>query len=139
MNREAVQVPLSTFFVITIISQLVFTIPAVIIILVFNLLQLEAFLFIALPTILISIPIGAYFSWLMAKGSNWVNTKAAVVVSSIFPGRFFGVLLGGLLGYRFYGMIGGALFIILFFLGTNLLGRFLGELLVEKLIPEMNR
>jgi hypothetical protein len=136
MERETPAIPLSTFFVITIVGQLVFTIPAIMIVLVFKLLQFDALLFIALPTIIIAIPVIAYFSWLLAKGSNWVNTKSAVIVSCIFPGRFFGVLVGGLLGYRLYGIVGGALLTILFFFGVNYVGRHLGELLVNKFIPE---
>ncbi len=138
MEHDALDIPLSTFFVVSIVGQLVFTLPASIIILVFKLLQFDAFVFIALPTVLISVPLVAYFSWLLAKGSNWVNTKSAVIVSSIFPGRFFSVLVGGLLGYRLYGIAGGVLLTVLFFFGANIIGKNLGEQLVKKLMPELN-
>ena len=138
MEHEAIQIPASSFFVITLVGHLIFAIPAIIIILVLELLQVKALLFIALPTMLIFVPGGAYFSWLMAKGSNWVNTRTAVIASSVFSGRFFSVLVGGLLGYRLYGIIGGVLFVIPFFIGANVIGKVLGEFFVDRFIPELN-
>jgi hypothetical protein len=94
-------------------------------------MDVKALFFIIVPIAFISIPISAAFAWLMAKGSNWVNTSAAITAVGSVPGRVYGILFGGALGFHLFNTAGGIIVAILFyFLAlalTILLGKFLSR------------
>ena len=101
MTTKLPNIPLSSFLYVTVEGHLIFTIPAVIGILLLNLMDVRELFFELVPIALISIPISAAFAWFIAKGSNWVNTNAALRASCRLPGKIYGVLFGGLLGFHF--------------------------------------
>jgi hypothetical protein len=130
------EIPFVSFLYITIAGHLLFAVPAIGGIWLFELLDIKELLFIFTPIILISIPISAVIAWLIAKGSNWVNTSAAITAACSVPGRVYGILFGGLLGFRYFGTSGGIIAAILFYLLAIALALRLGRYLASKVIPE---
>jgi hypothetical protein len=130
-------VPFSKFLYVTFIGHFTFAVPAVIAVILLNLIKVKPLLFILLPMALISIPISAVLTWLFAKGSNWVNTLGAISVTCSFPGRFYAVFLGGLLGFRVFNVAGGIIFAILLYLGVALTTRPFGRFLIRRFVPEI--
>ena len=102
MTTKLPEIPFITFLSVTIAGHLIFAIPAIMGILLFNLMNVKSLFFIFIPIVLISIPISAAFAWLIAKGSNWVNTSAAITAVCSVPGRIYGIFFGGLLGSHFF-------------------------------------
>ncbi len=97
------------------VLQVVFALPVFIILLMLRLLPFDALLFLVLPFSGLGISLSAGLGYLMAKGSNWVNTRGAVMAVGVLSGQIYGVLLGGLLGYHFWAMTGGVIGAIIFF------------------------
>ena len=131
MTTKSSIIPFSSFLYVTIASHLVFAIPAIIGVLLLNLMDIKPLVFIFVPVALISIPISTAFAWLIAKGSNWLHTSAAITSSCNLPGRIYGILFGGLLGFHFFDTMGGVLLSVFFYLlayGVTIpLGRFLSN------------
>jgi hypothetical protein len=128
-------VPFSSFLHVTIIGHLIFAIPVISGILLLNLTDVKALFYIFIPIVFISIPINAAFAWLMAKGSNWVNTHAAILAVCSLPGRVYGILFGGLLGFHLFNTTGGTIFAILFYLLGLALAIPLGKFMSRKVLP----
>jgi hypothetical protein len=91
MVVKITKVPFSTFLYATLAGHAIFGIPTVVAIIAFSLLGIEPLFFIILPIALVSIPLSATLSWLIAKGSNWINTPAAIIATCSVPGRFYAV------------------------------------------------
>jgi hypothetical protein len=137
MVVKITKVPFSTFLYDTLAGHAIFGIPTVVAIIAFSLLGKEPLFFIFLPIALVSIPLSATLSWLIAKGSNWINTPAAIIATCSVPGRFYAVLFGGLLGFRVFNTIGGILLAILLYVGAMLITVPLGKFLLGRLAPEL--
>jgi len=135
VTTESPSVPFSSFLYVTIMGHLIFAVPVIIGILLFNLIDVKALFFILIPIFLISIPISAAFAWLMAKGSNWVNASAAIIAVCSLPGRVYGILFGGLLGFRLFSTIGGVILAIVFYLLALAFAIPLGKYLSMKVLP----
>ena len=136
MTTKLPNIPFVSFLYITIIGHLIFAIPAISGILLMNLINIKALFFIIIPIAFISIPIGAAFAWLMAKGSNWVNTSAAITAVCSLPGRFYGILFGGAIGFHLFNTAGGIIVAILFYLMALALSIPLGKFLSSRVFPE---
>ena len=135
MRTKLSDIPFSSLLYVTVAAHLIFAIPAIIGVLLFSLIDVRALFFIFVPIVLICIPISAAFAWLIAKGSNWVNTTEAVTAACSLPGRICGILFGGLLGFRFFGTVGGVIVAILFYLLALVVTIPLGKFLSRKVIP----
>jgi hypothetical protein len=140
MTTKLPDISFSSFLYATIAGHLIFAVPAIIGVLLLRLMDVKSLFFIFVPIVLISIPISATFAWLIAKGSNWVNTTAAITVACSLPGRVYGILFGGLLGFHFFGTVGGVIVAILFYLlafvSTIPLGKFLsGKVISATVAP----
>lgn len=135
MTTKLPEIPFFTFLSVTIAGHLIFAVPAIMGILLFNLMDVKSLFFIFIPIAIISIPISAVFAWLIAKGSNWVNTSSAITSVCSVPGRIYGIFFGGLIGFHFFNTIGGIVVAILFYFlslaATIPIGRFLSR----KVIP----
>ena len=117
-------------------GHVIFAIPAISGILLFKLMEVKALLIIFIPLALLTIPISAGLSWLIAKGSNWVNTAAAITAVCSLPGRIYGVLFGGLLGFHFFSTVGSVILAIVFYLFAVVTTIPLGRYLSSRVIPE---
>jgi hypothetical protein len=137
MTVKVLSVPFSKFIYATLIGHSIFAVPAVVAVILFDLMDVKALFFIILPIALISIPVSASLSYLMAKGSNWANTSTAIMVTCTVPGRFYAVLFGGLLGFRLFNTIGGIVLAVLFYLGAMTTTIPLDKFLVRRLAPEI--
>jgi hypothetical protein len=131
------EIPFSTFLYATLAGHFIFAIPAFVAIILLDLMELKPLFFIFLPIALISIPVSAVLSWLIAKGSNWVSTTAAIMATCSVPGRFYAVLFGGLLGFRVSNTVGGIVLAVLLYLGALVTTVPLGKFLVRRLAPEI--
>lgn len=143
MTIKSNGVPFSSFSYVTIAGHLIFAIPAIGGIFWLSLIGVRALFFIIAPITLLSIPITAAISWFIAKGSNWMNTSAAITAACSLPGRFYGVLFGGLLGFHLFskiGILGGVILIILFYILalaiTIPLSKFLSSRIISKTTSE---
>jgi hypothetical protein len=115
-TKENQPVTIRKYFKASILGIVIFAIPAIIFMMVINLLNSNILIIISLIT-LIEFPITSIIMWLIAKGSNWQNTKIGLITAFIFPSRIYSILVGGLVGFRIAGLVGGILgSIILFFL-----------------------
>ncbi|MCP4371445.1 MAG: hypothetical protein GY797_25495 [Deltaproteobacteria bacterium] len=134
MTQKPPKIPFSSFLYAVLVGHLVFGLPAISTIVLLNLIDIKSLFFIILLIAPISIPVSTVFSWLIAKGSNWENTSSAIVVTSLWPGKFYGFLLGGSLGLRFFGEVGALVLAVMFFLVARFAGVSLGEFLAEKIV-----
>ena len=136
MNNKAQDIPFSSFLFATTAGHLIFAIPTIIGLLLFSLIDAKSLFFIFVPIALISIPISAAFAWLIAKGSNWASksTIAGVIAACSLPGRIYGILFGGLLGFHLFDTIGGVIVAILFYLLAVVLTIPLGKYLSRKVV-----
>ena len=137
MVEKIPEVAFSKFLYITLAGHLIFAIPAIVTVILFNLMQLEPLFFIILPIAIIAIPVGAALSWFIAKGSNWVNTSSSLIASCSVPARFYAVFIGGLLGFRLFNTLGGIVLAILLYLCTLVTSIPLGKFLIGRLAPEI--
>ncbi len=135
MTSKSAEIPFFSFLYATFVGNLVFAFPAIGGILLFNLVDIMAVLLI-LAVITLSVPVGAAMTWLIAKGSNWANTTAAITASCTVPGHFYGMLFGGLLGFHFFGTAGGVILAVLFFLLASAIAIPFGKFLSRKIIRE---
>jgi hypothetical protein len=136
MTTKLRDITFSSFLYVTIAGHLIFAVPAIFGVLFLKLMDVKALFFIFVPIALISIPISAAFAWLIARGSNWQNSAAAIKASCGLPGRIYGVLFGGLLGFQLFGTAGGAILAVLFYLLAYGVTFPLGKFLLNKLIPD---
>ena len=114
------------------IQHVIFALPVFTILVMMQLLPLNAILFLFLPFSGLGIPLSAGLCYLMAKGSNWVNTRGAVMAIGVLPGQTYGVLLGGLLGYHLWAMTGGVIGAIILFVSGSLAGCRVAQHLVDR-------
>jgi hypothetical protein len=135
MTTKLPEIPFITFLSVTTVGHLIFAIPAIMGILLFNLMNVNSLFFIFIPIALISIPISAAFAWLIARGSNWVNTSAAITAVCSVPGRMYGIFFGGLLGSHFFNTAGGIVVATLFYFLALAATLPIGKLLSRKVIP----
>ena len=135
MTTKLPEIPFITFLSVTIAGHLIFAIPAIMGILLFNLMNVNSLYFIFIPIALISIPISAAFAWLIARGSNWVNTSAAITAVCSVPGKMYGIFFGGLLGFHFFNTAGGIVVATLFYFLALAATLPIGKLLSRKVIP----
>jgi hypothetical protein len=134
MTTRSPEIKFSVFLYITGWGYFVFGIPTIIGILLLGLKSVKSLIFIFIPIALISLPLTAAISWLIAKGSNWLNADKTIIAACSVPGRFFGVFLGGLLGYHYFKEIGGIIFAILFYFLYLAISFPLGKFLFSKVI-----
>lgn len=125
-----------SFLYVTIIGHLIFAIPVLGGIWLLNLMDVKALFFIIVPIALISIPISAALGWLMAKGSNWVNTSATISGVCGLPGGLYSMLLGSALGFRLFSTTGSIIGAILFYILALALTIPLGKFLSSRVYPE---
>lgn len=132
-------VPFASFLYAAAAGQLVFAVPAIVGGLLFDLLEGTAALIILVALALISIPIGAAFAWLIAKGSNWVNTPVAMTAVCSLPGRIYGPLFGGLLGFRLFSATGGVVLAVLFYLVARVATVPVSRFIMNRIIPHASQ
>ena len=137
MKPSLLQVSFTTFFLLASAEHLAFALPSLAIILLLHLLEIQAALFLFLVFI-ISSPIAALIAWLIAKGSNWMNTAASIKAIGAMAGQLYGLLLGGLFGARFFSPIGTLLTAGLFFALGIFAGIGLGSVAANRLIASGN-
>ena len=121
-----------SFLLLTGMEHSAFAIPALVIILSFNLLEAQAVLFIFLTFVLFYIPGSAGIMWLIAKGSNWVNGVPSIKAAGAIAGQTYCFVLGALIGVRLFGTLWGILGGILFSMLGQIIGMKLGEGLAIK-------
>jgi len=56
-----------------------------------------------LPLSVLGIPLTSAFAWLWAKGSNWTNTRFAVIVLVLYPVRMYSMVVALFAGGALYG------------------------------------
>lgn len=108
------RIPFARFFLLVLTEHLAFAIPVLGMLVLLDLLELRTALFM-FSFFVLSSPILSLISWLFAKGSNWVNTAAALKTAGGVSGQLYGLLLGGLLGSYFFGTVGALLMAVGFF------------------------
>lgn len=123
---------LRTHLIVAVICILTFTIPSFILLVVLNPSDLEPAILLFIIYSLIS-PIAGLFTWLIDKGSRGENAVLAIKALGIWPFRIFGFLVGGMIGYRLAGSIGGIVGAILFYLIGRYIGLRFGSLLSIRL------
>ncbi len=107
------RIPFARFFLLVLTEYLAFAIPVLGMLVLLDLLELRTALFM-FTFFVLSSPILSLIAWLFAKGSNWVNTAAALKTPGSL-GQLYGLLLGGLLGSHFFGTVGAVLMAVGFF------------------------
>jgi hypothetical protein len=132
MNR----ISFTRFFLFSEALHLTIAVPTLSVILLFQLLEMRAALVI-FTIFLLSSPIVSWLSWLMAKGSNWVNTTAAMKAVGGVSGQLYGALVGGLLGGHLFGTVGAIITAVLFFGFGMFAGMMLGGYAANKLAEKM--
>jgi predicted lipid-binding transport protein (Tim44 family) len=132
MNR----ISFTTFFLFIETLHLAIAVPSLSVILLLQLLEMRAALVI-FTIFLLSSPIFSWLSWLMAKGSNWVNTAAAIKAAGGVSGQLYGTLVGGLLGGHLFGTIGAMIMVVLFFGIGMFAGVMLGGYAANRLTDKM--
>ena len=135
-TQKAYDVPFAKFFYAVLIGHLIFAIPTLVAILLLHILEVKPLVFIIMPIAIVSIPIGAAVAWLIAKGSNWANTRSVITALCGVPGRFYAVLFGGLLGFRLFQFVVAIVFIVLFYIGAVLITIPLGRFLTKRLLHD---
>ena len=110
-----------THLIVAVICNLTFAIPSFILLVALNLIELEPAILLFIIYSLAS-PIAGLLTWLIDKGSRGENALLAIKALGIWPFRIFGFLVGGMIGYRLVGSIGGIVGAILFYL----IGRYIG-------------
>ena len=115
MTEKSPDIPFSSFVNVSVVGHFIFAVPAISSILFLKVMDAIASLCVFFPIIITSIFVGAAFTWLMAKGSNWENTPIAIktlcALLSIYGGIF-----GGVIGSHFFGALGSLLSAIVFML-----------------------
>jgi hypothetical protein len=137
LDSKASEIPFSSFLYVALAGHLVFGIPAIIGILLLKLLEVKTLILITVLVAIIAIPCTAALAWLISKGSNWVNTPVAITATFSLPARFYPLLFGGFLGFRLFGMIGGIIVMVLFYLLAMVITIPLGKFVSRKVIPEL--
>jgi hypothetical protein len=132
INISMNHIPFTRFFLFAEAVHLAIAVPALCVILLLRLLEMRAALVI-FTIFLLSSPIASWLSWLMAKGSNWVNTAASMKAVGGVTGQLYGALVGGLLGEHFFGTVGGIVMLVLFFGSGMFAGSALGGMVAKKL------
>jgi hypothetical protein len=77
----------SAFLEIVLVEHLIFMIPVLGMLLLFNLAK-PLVIWPLVILYILPIPINALFTWLIAKGSNWVNLPVSVKASGAIPGGY---------------------------------------------------
>jgi hypothetical protein len=129
------EVPFRKFFYVTVLAHIVYAVPTVVVLLFFDSKNGRPVLFILLILAVIKIPVVTAMAWLLAKGSNWVNTSYAMMVIGGVTATLYGVVLGGWLSFRLFGTVGGVIGAIVFYLVARATGIRLGKLLANKFLP----
>jgi hypothetical protein len=114
MTIKLPEISFSSFLYVATVAHLIFAVPSFFGILLFDLINIKAALFIYIFFALTGIPLSAAIAWLFAKGSNWKNSIAAITAMCSLPGRIYGSLFGGLLGFHYFNTIGGIIGVVLF-------------------------
>ena len=136
MTTRLPDIPFSSFLYATIVAHLIFIFPIIGGVLLFDLINVKTLFLILALLGLPAIPVSAAFSWLFAKGPNWINTPLAITATCGLPGRMYGILFGGLLGFHFFNSIGGIIGAILFYLLSYVLTSPLSKFISNKVMPE---
>jgi hypothetical protein len=125
MKTIAEPVSFARFCLLVLVEHLAFAIPALVLNLLFDLINPRAAFFV-FTFFILACPLLGWIGWLDAKGSNWVNTAASMKAAGAFSGQLYGLLLGGFIGSHFFGT-GSSLYWAIGFLGLgHLAGIWLG-------------
>ena len=101
MSQEsALAIPFRKIFELAVIEHAVFALPVLSMLMIVQAIDFYAVLLFFFAFSILGIPHSAGFAWLMAKGSNWVNARGAIIANGILPGQVYGLLLGGMVGFR---------------------------------------
>ena len=134
MAKDLPDVPFRIFLYATLVAHIVHAVPTVVVLLFFDSTTAMPLLFILLILAVIKIPVVAAMTWLLAKGSNWVNSSLAMIVICRVAAMLYCVLIGAWLGFRLFGTAGGVIGAILLYLLARITSRRLGKLLTQKLL-----
>jgi hypothetical protein len=124
-------IPFKRYFLFAEAVHLAFAIPALCSIWLLQLLGTKAAIVIFTMFLLSSL-IASWMTWMIAKGSNWANTAAAMKTASSVAGQLYGTLAGGLAGWHFFGK--GIVMLVLFFVLGKHAGFALGGLAAKRLV-----
>jgi hypothetical protein len=122
MSASRLEVRYWEIFILLSAVNLTFATPVFTSFLIIGRLDPFAILFLVLFWSIMAIPIGSWLVWLISKGSNWMNTKAAVSAGGAIFGQYYAVLLGGFLGFDWLNQLGAIVCMIIFFIIGMLLG-----------------
>jgi hypothetical protein len=131
MKATSKPIPFARFFILVLAEHLAFAIPTLGILLLFQLLELKVALFL-FTIFVLSLPITGLIAWLIAKGSNWANTGAALKAAGGVSGQPYGLLMGGFLGSHFFGTVGALLMAVGFVVLGSLAGIVLGSCIANR-------
>ena len=134
-TKKSPDIPFSSFVNMSVVGHVIFAVPAVGSILFLKVMSAIASICVFFPFIMMSIFIGAAFTWLIAKGSNWENTPIAIKTLCALP-SFYGGLFGVLIGSHFFGTLGSFLFAIVFMYIALLVGISLSKHFCDKIYSE---
>lgn len=133
MEPNPNSIPFKRFFIFAEAVHLTFALPALSIVSLLQPQKPKAVIILFIVFLLGSF-IGSWLTWMMAKGSNWVNTAAAMKAVGAGAGQIYGALVGGLAGWHFFEMAGGILMLVSFFVLGKLAGIALGGFAAKRLV-----
>ena len=134
MNQQSLPaIPYRKFLKLAVIEHAVFALPVLSILLIVQAIPFYAVLLFLFAISILGIPLSAGITWLIAKGSNWVNARAAIIANGIYPGQVYVMLLGGMVGFRQWGVIGGIISAVFLFAAGSWAGAKLAEFLYKRI------
>ncbi len=135
MGIQPLPIPFRNLLGFVVVEHAVFALPVLTLLVLFRFIPFEVALFLIAVFSVVVVPTSAGMAYLIAKGSNWVNTRAAVMASGVLPGQIYGLLFGGLVGYHLWKTPGGLIGAIICFGLGSLAGAKVAQYLVEKELP----
>ena len=89
------------------------------------------------PYLVLGLPGTALFAWMIAKGSNWQNTKPAIAVACVYPLKYYVVIVTLFVGGRVFGLMPALLLTLGVYLVVRRQMMKIGEYLVSRLAPDI--
>lgn len=131
-QNRALEIPARKFMVLAAIEHTIFAVPVLGVLWITRIIPADFSLSLILIFSVLGAPLSAGIAWLIARGSSWVNTRAAIIACGVFPGQVYGLLFGGMLGYHFGGEINGIILAIGFWVAGAWAGAKMAEFLYRR-------
>jgi hypothetical protein len=113
----------------------IFAIPVLVLFVLLQRLPLNFFLILFVIFSGLGIPFSAGMAYMIAKGSNWINTRTSVIALGVFPGQIYGFLFGGSVGYYIWNSAGGVVGAIICFVLGSMAGARIAQYLLNRELP----